>query len=67
MKSISSPNLIVVSVDGGRDIVVSELSKTEILPRVFVFAGVGQKGGTNRLAFDAPREIRISRIEPTKG
>lgn len=63
VKAMAQPNLIVVSVDRGQDIVVSDLSRTEILPNVFVFAGVGRGGGGNRLAFEAPKSIRISRVE----
>lgn len=63
VKAMAPPNLIVVSVDGAADVVVSDLSRTEILPNVFVFAGVGKGGGSHRLAFEASRSIRISRVE----
>lgn len=63
VKTLSQPNLIVVSVDNGPDVVISDQAGTEILPTVFVFSGVGANGGTNRLAFEAPRAIRISRVE----
>jgi hypothetical protein len=59
----AKPNLIVLKVNGGEDIVVSDLRSTEILPRVFVFSGMGQNGGSNRIAFECPREIRIQRLE----
>jgi sRNA-binding carbon storage regulator CsrA len=66
VKSINSPNLFVVDIDGGNEVVISEREKIEVLPDVFVQSGVGQKGGGNRLAFDAPRSIKISRIEESR-
>jgi len=67
VKEIAPHNLIVISIDKGEDMVISELSRTEILPTVFVFVGVGQSGGGNRLAFEAPKTIRINRVEDTRG
>jgi hypothetical protein len=65
VKILVQPSLIVVSVDGGRDIVVSDQEQIEILLDVAVFSGVGAKGtgGGNRLAFVAPREILIRRLQ----
>lgn len=65
--ALAQPNLIVVTVDAGVPVVVSDQSRTEILPDVFVFSGVGKAGSANRLAFEAPRAIRISRIEDSRG
>lgn len=62
VKTLTQPNLIVLTVDAGPDIVVSDLSRTEILPKVFVFSGVNQGGSGNRLAFEADKSIRILRI-----
>ena len=53
---------IIVAVDGGEDILVSEESKTKLLPEVFVFSGLGHTGNKRRLAFDAPRNIPIRRL-----
>jgi hypothetical protein len=66
VKTLVRPNKIVVTVDNGAEIVINE-SRTQILPTVFVFVGIGQvqqqkKQGGNRLAFEAPKSIRISRI-----
>jgi hypothetical protein len=55
-------NQIVVSVDGGEEILVTERSKTMILPEVFVFSGRGATGNTRRLAFEAPKQIVIHRL-----
>ena len=59
VKALVSPNVIVLTVDRGEDVVVSEGKAVEILPDVKVHAGPHG----NRLAFIAPRSIRISRIE----
>jgi len=63
VKNLVHPNLIVISVDRGEDIVISDKANTEILPGVEVFSGIGMGGGGNRLAFTAPKSIRISRVE----
>lgn len=62
VKAVSAPNLIVVSVDGGEDIVLSEDRRKEIMPQVFAQVGVGQRGNTTRIAFEAPRSISIKRM-----
>lgn len=61
VRALTPPNLIVISVDGGQDIVISDQSSTEILPKVWAFSGVGANGSMNRLAFKAPKSIRILR------
>lgn len=72
VKDTAKPNLIVVSLDGGPPVVVSDQASTEILPKVFVFSGVSQSAlhtghptsnGTHRLAFEAPKEIKIRKLE----
>lgn len=66
VKSVARPNLIVLSVDDGPDVVVSDQAKVEILPKVFVFVGVGRSGTGNRLALEASRDIPIHRIPEGK-
>lgn len=61
VKAVVNSTLLVVTVDGGQDITVSDKERVEILPQVFVFAGVGNGGVGNRLAFEAPRSIPIHR------
>lgn len=61
VKQIEPTNRITVSLDGGPDLLVTEQERTEILPAVFVFSGVGATGNGNRLAFVAPRSISITR------
>jgi len=63
VKDIAKGNLIVVSIDGGNDKIISEQASIEVLPEVFVFAGIGPGGSSNRLAFTAKRSIPIHRIE----
>jgi len=55
---------IWVTVDGENDVVISDEDRQEIVPGVWVRVGIGQTGKRNRLAFEAPRAIRISRVEP---
>lgn len=62
VKQIVTPTVMVVSVNGGPDITVTETEKVNILPEVFVSAGKGGKAAGNRLAFEAPRYIGIHRI-----
>jgi hypothetical protein len=58
VKALVHPNVVVVTVDRGEEILISEGKTVEILPQVRVQSGVGG----NRLAFHAPKSIRISRI-----
>ena len=67
VKALRHQNLIVVSVDKGKDVMVNDREGTEILPFVFVFCGAAAEGEGNRLAFDAPKSIRISQIEHVRG
>jgi len=55
------PSLVMVTVNGGEKKLITDQSRTEILPGVFVFSG-GDGEKTHRLAFEAPKEIRIGRI-----
>lgn len=59
VKALVHPNLIVITVDRGDDVVVSESRAVEILPGVKLQSGPGG----NRLAFHAAKSIRISRVE----
>lgn len=63
VKSLVHPNVVVVTVDRGEEIVISEGKTVEILPGVKVQSGVGG----NRLAFHAAKSIRISRVGDQKG
>jgi hypothetical protein len=62
VKGFCPTNLIVIAVDGGENIIISDLMATEIVPNVRVFSGVGKDGVGRRLAFEAPREIAIRRL-----
>lgn len=57
VKALVHPNVVVITVDGGEEIVISEGKSVQILQGVKVQAGVG-----NRLAFHADKSIRISRV-----
>ncbi|MFL6448804.1 MAG: hypothetical protein ACJ746_14105 [Bryobacteraceae bacterium] len=59
--SITSSNDIAVSIDGGRQIVISPYAKTQVLPDVYLRSGIGSARNTKRLAFEAPRNIPIAR------
>ena len=62
VNALVHPNVVVITVDRGEEIVISEGRAVEILPGVKVQSGVGG----NRLAFHAAKSIRISRVnEPT--
>jgi sRNA-binding carbon storage regulator CsrA len=60
-------DLILISVDGGPDVVVSEQAREQILPEVWVFLGKPPSNpdhssdSQRRLAFEAPRDIKILR------
>jgi sRNA-binding carbon storage regulator CsrA len=66
VKAIKNHKLIIVSVNGGPDISVNDnnADAVEILPDVRLFTGLDRDGARSRLAFDAPRSIKITRIEP---
>lgn len=53
---------LIISVDGGPPVHVTE-QEQQLVPNVKVFVGVGATGNSNRLAFIAPKEIAIHRIE----
>lgn len=70
VKSITPPNLIVVAIDNQQEHVLSDQSRVQILPDVWAFTGIGQNGAGmtgNRIAFEAPRSIRISRVGESRG
>jgi hypothetical protein len=55
--------MVTLKVDGGPTQIITEAERTEILPQVYVFIGVGPDSGMNsRLAFEAPRSIQIDRV-----
>ena len=63
---VEDDNIIGLYVAGQPLIYVSDTEKTEILPDVWVFCGSTtrqQYDGYSRLAFEAPREIRIERVK----
>jgi hypothetical protein len=55
-------DLITITIDGGKNILVTDQSKSIILPEVLAFSGVGASGNRSRLAFEAPRTIPIRRL-----
>lgn len=61
--SIASPNIIGLDV-GGQTFFVSDAERVEILPEVWVQSGLPERRfrSESRLAFEAPREIRIERV-----
>jgi hypothetical protein len=59
VKALVHPNIVVVTVDRGPEVVISEDQAVDILPGVKVQSGLGG----NRLAFQAAKSIRISRVE----
>jgi sRNA-binding carbon storage regulator CsrA len=62
VRAIVRSTIIIISVDGEHDLTISDNESVEILPNVRVFAGVGRGGTGNRLAFDAPKEVKIHRL-----
>lgn len=59
VKAIFNPALLVLTVDDGPEITVTDKERVCLMPEVYVFAGVGATGQGNRLAFEAPRRIVI--------
>lgn len=62
--SIDHQKSITVRING-REYVVSDKERVEILPTVFVFVGtwsVLNQSSQGRLAFEAPRAVRIERV-----
>lgn len=62
VKALVAPNVVVITVDRGAEMVISEDKTVEILPGVKVQSG----SGGNRLAFHAAKSIRISRVGEAK-
>lgn len=54
----------IVIIVGGIQFTITDSQRTEILPDVFVSYGSSarESDGLARLAFEAPREIRITRM-----
>ncbi len=69
VRAIHAPKTMVISVNGGKEIKVSDdkVHPVEILPgvRTFVGIGPGKHSSANRLAFEAPKAIHI-RLLPEK-
>lgn len=67
VKAVEALDSIVVDVDG-RTYTITDLERQEVLPQVLLSCGrsgqSGSQGGYSRLAFEAPRSIRIERIPP---
>lgn len=63
-----SQTVVLVTVDGGASIPITDRERKEILPDVFLSLGkiVGAGGGNTRLAFEAPKSIKIKRWEMVK-
>ena len=55
----------VVCFNGGKHQVISEEERTLIAPEVYVSLGAAKKHSTQRcrLAFEAPRSIRIEKVD----
>lgn len=65
VKQFVDPDMILIEVidqNTTKEWLISEKERKEIMPNVFVFVGQGERGGTNRLAFEAPRRIAINRV-----
>lgn len=64
VRNIEQDNVIVLSMGSGKTVYVSDKERVEILPDVFVQAGLPEKQWErhSRLAIDAPRSIRIERV-----
>jgi hypothetical protein len=61
---VVSPSNVRVAFDG-REILITDLERAKLMDNVFVSCGKEEdsiKEGYTRLAFEAPREIRIERI-----
>ena len=67
--STPKTKIIQVSVDDGPVVQLTELSSVKLLPEVRAFVGKGprQSRGGYRIAFDAPRHIRIHRRRGEQG
>jgi hypothetical protein len=62
---IIRPDAVSVSVDDGPQFILSDQYSTEIAPEVRVFCGMARNSEhqASRLAFEAPRSVKINRIE----
>jgi hypothetical protein len=67
--AIKNPELMLVSLDGGPTIAVhsNKAQAVTILPEVRLFVGLGKKGKSHRLAFEAPKSIPIHLLAKEEG
>jgi hypothetical protein len=63
VKARLAPNRIVITVDNGGEILITDEAATAVLPGVKVFAGMAKKGNEPRLAFVAEPAIKIVRVK----
>lgn len=64
VRSVLAANSVLVSFEG-REILVTDMQREELMPGVFVSCGLSLKAADNqysRLAFEAPRSVRIERV-----
>lgn len=59
VKTIFSPAHLVVTVDDGPEISITDQESVTILPEVKLFAGIGGRRMGYRLSFEAPQHIEI--------
>ena len=60
------PGTVVVAVNNGPAVILSENESTELMPEVFAFVGLDSKESRfcdSRIAFEAPRRIAITRVK----
>jgi hypothetical protein len=67
VKATLPGNRILLALDKGGEVMVSELETTAIFPGVKVCFGKTKSGKGERLAFEAPREIAVARIKTDRG
>ena len=61
--SISRLARIVVSVDGGPNILITDRQKTEAMLGVYFSVGMSKEKVFNRLLFYAPKIVKIDRLK----
>jgi hypothetical protein len=62
VKKVHSTTLMTLTIDGESDVQVSDQSRKEIVPSVHVFTGSKEGETGYRLAFEAPKSVKISRL-----
>lgn len=67
IRAIPDPTQMIIAVDGGKEIAVSDdaANAVQVLPGVRVFVGLDTNGNRNRLAFEAPKSIPIKLLPNT--